>query len=177
MSHVTIEEAGAPGRSPLARFIPDARTLRDLCLGGAAGLLTWEVFARVITPEIIGGPLEPAALIVSLFQNLCGIDPGRPAAEALHYVTGIALYPLAYWVLTRLTVSLGPTADGVIWGVITWVLALGLFASLAGLPIMLNFIPLSWMSLVGHTLYAMVAVTLYFELRGFGRRTGSTVTP
>ena len=50
MSHVTIEEAGAPGRSPLARFIPDASTLRDLCLGGAAGLLTWEVFARVITP-------------------------------------------------------------------------------------------------------------------------------
>ena len=64
-----------------------------------------------------------------------------------------------------------------IWGVITWVLALGLFASLAGLPFMLNFIPLSWMSLVGHTLYAMVAVTLYFELRGFGRRTGITVTP
>ena len=35
-------------------------------------------------------------------------------------------------------------------GVLTWILALGVFASLAGLPFMLGFIPLTWMSLVGH---------------------------
>ncbi len=176
MSNVTAERTGALD-ALLARLIPDARTLRDLCLGGAAGLLTWELFARVVTPEVIGGPLEPAALIISLFQNLFGFDPGRPAAEALHYATGVALYPLAYWVLTRVTLSLGPTADGVVWGIATWILALGLFASLAGLPFMLGYIPLSWMSLVGHMLYAMVAVTLFFELRGFGRGRDAAVTP
>lgn len=176
MSHVATEKTGTL-ETLLARLIPDARTLRNLCLGGAAGLLAWELFARLVTPEVIGGPLEPASLIISLFQNLFGFDPGRPAAEALHYVTGVALYPLAYWLLTSLTLSLGPTADGVVWGVVTWILALGLFASLAGLPFMLGFIPLSWMSLVGHMLYAMVAVTLYFELRGFGRHRDGAVTP
>lgn len=170
MSHIEPAAAlPAPVRALLARLDLDAGTLRQLCIGGAAGLVTWELFARLLTPEVIGGPLEPAALIISLFENRLGVNPGRSAAEVLHYVTGIALYPLAYWILTRLTRSAGPTLDGVLWGVATWVIALGLFASLAGLPFMLGFVPLSWMSLVGHMLYAMVAVSVFFELRGFGR--------
>lgn len=164
---------GGRAASPLgalrARLGLDGATLRSLAIGGAAGLATWEAFARLLTPQVLGGPLEPAALIISLFENLLGLDPGRTAAEALHYVTGILLYPLAYWILTRLARSLGPTLDGLLWGVATWIIALGLFASLAGLPFMLGFIALSWMSLVGHMLYAMVAVTTFFELRGFGR--------
>jgi hypothetical protein len=169
MSFTTSQTTSAAGhRALLARFVPDSRTIRDLFVGGAAGLLTWELFARLLTPAVIGGPLEPAALIISLFENLFAFNPGRPAAEALHYVTGIALYPLAYWVLIRLARSLGPTLDGLLWGIATWVIALGLFASLAGLPFMLGFIPLSWMSLVGHMLYAMVAVSAYRELRNLG---------
>jgi len=149
----------------LARLEIDAGTIRDLCIGGGAGLFTWELFARLLTPEVIGGPLQPASLIISLFENLFAFNPGRPAAEALHYVTGIALYPLAYWILTRIARSLGPTIDGVLWGIATWIIALGLFASLAGLPFMLGFIPLAWMSLVGHMLYAMIAVSAFHELR------------
>ena len=164
-STITNPAAGSATRAILARLDLDARTLAYLCIGGAAGLLTWELFARLLTPQVIGGPLEPASLIISLFQNLFAFDPGRPAAEALHYVTGIAGYPVAYYVLTRLARSLGPTLDGLLWGLATWVIALGLFASLAGLPFMLGFIPLSWMSLVGHMLYAMVAVGVFFELR------------
>lgn len=160
--------AAAPLGMLLARLELDAATFRRLAIGGAAGLATWEVFARLLTPQVLGGPLEPAALIISLFENLTGLNPGRTVAEALHYATGIVLYPLAYWILTRLARSLGPTLDGLLWGVATWVIALGLFASLAGLPFMLGFIALSWMSLVGHMLYAMVAVTTFFELRGLG---------
>lgn len=168
MSYTGSETVASTARSLVARLGLDARTLRDLCLGGAAGLLTWELFARLLTPEVIGGPLEPASLIISLFENLFAVNPGRPVAEALHYVTGIALYPLAYWILTRLARSLGPTLDGLLWGIATWVIALGLFASLAGLPFMLGFIPLTWMSLVGHMLYAMVAVGVFLELRARG---------
>lgn len=169
MPHATVDHTDIPFIGTLLRrFELDAATLRNLCIGGAAGLATWELFARLLTPQVIGGPLEPASLIISLFENLVGLNPGRPAAEALHYVTGIALYPLAYWVLTRLARSLGPTLDGILWGIATWIIALGLFASLAGLPFMLGFIPLSWMSLVGHMLYAMVAVSIFFELRSRG---------
>jgi len=38
------------------------------------------------------------------------------------------------------------------------------FASLAGLPFMLGWIPLTWMSLVGHVIYAQVAVALFHDL-------------
>ena len=56
-----------PTSTLLSRLGLDTATLRNLCIGGAAGLVTWEVFARALTPRIIGGPLEPASLIISLF--------------------------------------------------------------------------------------------------------------
>ncbi|EDP61219.1 hypothetical protein BAL199_00892 [alpha proteobacterium BAL199] len=97
MPHVTADHTDVPFLGALLKRLElDAATLRNLCIGGAAGLVTWEVFARLLTPQIIGGPLQPASLIISLFENLIGLNPGRPAAEALHYVTGVALYPLAY---------------------------------------------------------------------------------
>lgn len=143
--------------------IPNLRVLTQLFIGGLCGHLVWEVFARFLTRALLGGPLEPAALIISLFQNLLGTNPGRPLAELLHYVTGIVLYPLGYYLLTRFVFSRGPIFDGLLWGVITWILALGVFASMAGLPFMLGFIPLTWFSLVGHLAYALVAA-LVFEL-------------
>ena len=141
------------------------RALIALFAGGLLGLVVWEVFARVITPLVLGGPLEPAGLIISLFRNLIDINPGRPAAEVIHYLTGIFFYPIGYYILSRIA-SFGAVVDGLAWGVITWVLALGVFASLAGFPFMLNFIPLTWMSLLGHVLYALVAVVAFFALRG-----------
>ncbi|MGF1553366.1 MAG: hypothetical protein ACFBWO_12850 [Paracoccaceae bacterium] len=157
-----------------ARLAPSRVEIAALAAGGAAGLVAWEVFARVLTPLVIGGPLEPAALIVTLFQSTIGVHPGLPAAEALHYATGILGYPLAYWALSRGR-SLGVGLDGLVWGVITWVLALGLFAGLAGLPFMLGWIALTWMSLFGHVIYAQLAVAVHADLTGserFRRRIG-----
>ena len=140
------------------------RTLVALFSGGLIGLVVWEVFARVLTPLVLGGPLEPAGLIISLFRSLVDVNPGRPAAEVIHYLTGIFFYPIGFYVLTRIA-SFGAVVDGIAWGVITWVLALGVFAGLAGLPFMLNFIPLTWMSLLGHVLYALVAAVAFYALR------------
>ena len=123
----------------------------------------WELFARFLTPLIIGGALEPAALVISLFQNVFGFNPGRPLAELIHYSTGILLYPLMYWGLSR-TRSFGTAIDGLLWGIATWFLALGVFATAAGLPFMLGFIPLAWMSLFGHVIYGQLAVALFHDL-------------
>ena len=135
-----------------------------LAIGGFAGLLVWELFANPITSWIVGGPLQPPALIISLFQNLFGINPGWTVASALHYTTGILLYPLGYFFVTRVLASFGTWIDVVLWGVATWVIALGFFATLAGLPFMLGFILLSWMSLVGHVIYAVVAGVIFEHL-------------
>ena len=135
-----------------------------LSIGGLAGLIVWEVFANPVTSWIVGGPLQPPALIISLFQNLFGVNPGWTAAAILHYATGILFYPLGYFFVTRVLASFGKWIDGVLWGIATWVIALGFFATLAGLPFMLGFILLSWMSLVGHVIYAVVAALVFEHL-------------
>ena len=165
MTTLTFASATAYLPAPLTRFVPDRRTVTNLAIGGAAGLAAWEFFARALTPLVIGGPLQPAALIMRLFENTLGFNPGWLPAESLHYLTGILLYPLAYWLMTRVF-SLGPAFDGLFWGVVTWVIALGFFASLAGVPFMLGWIPLTWMSLFGHVIYAQLAVTLFTQLQG-----------
>lgn len=142
--------------------------LPKLFVGGLVGLLVWEVFANPITSYFVGGPLQPPALVISLFKNLFGIHPGWPAATALHYLTGIVFYPLGYYALTRVLRSFGTLVDGTIWGVITWILALGVFASLAGLPFMLNWVKLTWFSLIGHVIYAVVAAWVFETWRRRG---------
>jgi len=154
----------------MPRFV-DATVRADLpklFAGGLAGLLVWEVFANPITTYVVGGPLQPPALVISLVKNLVGIHPGWPAATALHYLTGIVAYPLGYYALTRRAASFGTLVDGTIWGMLTWVLALGVFASLAGLPFMLNWVKLTWFSLIGHVVYAVVAAWVFETWRRRG---------
>ncbi len=160
---MTAETTAAPaatGRTRIAGIaVPGIRELAALAVGGLAGLGLWEIWANVPTPFVAGGPLEPPSLIKALFAHQLGFEPSDVAAKALHYVTGVIGYPLAYFLLTRNGVSLGRAYDGWIWGAFTTFIALGIFAPLAGLPFML----LAWggqltlMSTIGHTLYGAMA--------------------
>ena len=133
------------------------RTLVSAILAGIAADLTWEVWARGITPLWVGGPLEPAALVQSVF----GLS-SRLAAELIHLVVGVLFSPLGYLFLARpLATLLVPWMDwrlvAVGYGIGLWVFALFVMAHLiAGLPPFLGFIPLTWASLVGHVLFALV---------------------
>ena len=132
-------------------------TLVTVLLAGIAADLTWEVWARLLTPLWIGGPLEPAALVQSVF----GLS-NRPLAEIIHLVVGLLFYPLGYLFIARpLARTLTPwlpwwlVALG--YGIGLWIFALYVMAHLiAGLPAFLGFIPLAWASLVGHLLFALV---------------------
>jgi hypothetical protein len=145
---------------------PTRAEIVRLAIGGLAGLLVWEVFANPVTSWIVGGPLQPPALVISLFQNLFAVKLSWAVAAGLHYATGILFYPLGYFFVTRVLASFGTWIDVILWGIATWVIALGFFATLAGLPFMLGFILLSWMSLVGHVIYAVVAGLVFEHLNG-----------
>jgi hypothetical protein len=155
--------ATLPHRPSLA--IPSVGTLWRLALGGAAGLGIWEVFSRTITDWAAGFPLQPPELVKSLFSHQLGWTLSTPTAELLHGLTGIIGYPLAYFILSRLLPRIGMPAIGWIWGVITYVIALGFFAPLSGNPFLLHTLPvLSFMSLVGHAIYGWVAAEVFETL-------------
>lgn len=146
-------------------FVPSAAAIWNLALGGAAGLGIWELFSSVPTPYIAGFALEPPELVKSLLSHQLGLTVDTPTAKGLHFITGILFYPLAYWVLARFILKFGPDANGWIWGIATWFIALGFFAPLAGQTFLLHDVPvLSFMSLVGHAIYGWVAVIVFHRL-------------
>lgn len=143
-----------------------SRLIVTALLAGVAADLTWEVWARGVTPFLVGGPLEPAALVQSVF----GLA-SRPLAELIHLVVGVAFYPLGYLFVARplqraILPGLSTVLTGAGFGVGLWVFALYVMAHLiAGLPAFLGFGALAWASLVGHVLFGVV-VALTVRARG-----------
>jgi hypothetical protein len=87
---------------PGDRQLPSRTTFTRLFSGGFIGLMIWEIWARLITPIVLGGPLEPAGLVTSLVQHWTGYELSRPTAEVLHYIIGIVGYPVAYYAISAL---------------------------------------------------------------------------
>jgi len=130
-------------------------------LAGLAADIAWEVWARVLTPFWVGGPLQPSALVQSVFgfRNLF-------LAEVIHGIVGVVFYPLGYLFIARpiarlVTPFLPWWVVGLGFGVGLWVFALYVMAHLfAGLPPFLGFIQLTWASLVGHLLFGLVTAAV-----------------
>lgn len=146
---ITVEESGA------------GRIVGTILLSGIASEIVWEIWARLITPLWVGGPLEPAALVQSVF----GLS-SRFAAEIIHFLVGLLAYPFGYIFialpLARTIVPFLPwwmVALG--YGVGLWVFALYVMAHLfGGQPPFLGFIPLTWASLGGHLLFALAGAAV-----------------
>ena len=148
-------------KQPASALFPPltVATLVTVLLAGAAADLTWEVWARIITPLIpgVGGPLEPAALVQSVF----GLQ-SMVVGEIIHLVVGFAFYPLGYLFIAR------PLQRRIIPGLPWYLTALGFGAGLfvfalyvmahliAGFPPFLGWVPLSFCSLAGHLLFGLI---------------------
>lgn len=148
--------------------VPSARGLIALVCCGLAATGFFEIWANVPTALLAGIALEPPELIKSLFAYQLGLIVPDVWAKALHYLTGILFYPLGYWLISRVFPRLGAPADGWLWGVVTYFLALGVFAPLAGLPFLLlgDGNVLSLMSLIGHALYGYLLGRMFEAVDG-----------
>ncbi len=149
----TYAQAAARPLFPIA----DPRLLATVMLPGLAAELSWEVWAPWVTPLIVGGPLQPAALVQSVFgfRNL-------PLAELIHLVVGVVFYPLGYLFVARplqraVLPRLPLLVTGLGFGLGLWIFALyGMAHLVAGLPAFLGFGPLAWVSLAGHLIFGVV---------------------
>jgi hypothetical protein len=99
--------------------MPDAGILVRLFIGGAAGLAIWELWARGLTPLVLGGPLEPAGLVISLAKRFTGYDLPRFPAEIIHYIIGIVGYPVVYFAISRFLPRWGLVLDLAVWAIFT----------------------------------------------------------
>ncbi len=140
----------------------DRHEIWRVLAAGAVAEIVWETWARLITPLLVGGPLEPAALVLSLFR----LDPSLYwLGEVIHFVTGFVFYPLGYALVFRRVLPGNAVAKGAVYGVLLWVFALGICATLAGLPPFLGFIPLAYASLAGHVAFGVGSVLTYEALK------------
>jgi hypothetical protein len=94
-------------------------TFTRLFSSGFIGLMIWEIWARLITPIVLGGPLEPAGLVTSLVQHWTGYELSRPTAEVLHYIIGIVGYPVAYYAISRTLRHWATILDSGVWVLFT----------------------------------------------------------
>lgn len=117
---MTMDTTLRPGR---ASIIPDQTTLFWLFTGGFLGLMAWEVWARFLTPLVLGGPLEPAELVISLVRAWTGYELARIPAEVAHYVIGIVGYPVLYFIISRSLRSWAVVLDAGVWAIFTLFLA------------------------------------------------------
>lgn len=168
MTQILLPSAPMPSRAGVALFPPLTRaTLITSLTAGIVADLVWELWARVITPTLpgVGGPLEPAALVQSVFgfESLLW-------GEVIHLMVGFVFYPIGYLFIARplqraLLPGLPWWLTGAGFGVGLWIFALYVMAHLiAGLPPFLGFIPLAWASCAGHIIFGL-AVALVVRMR------------
>jgi hypothetical protein len=152
----------------LARL--DARSLVTMLVAGALATVAFDFFGQSLSPALGFASLAPVPLANSVIGTVFGA-PFTPAAHFLHYVAGLVAYPLGWMLIARpLAARFAPALPwwvaATAYGIGLWIFALFVMAHLiAGLPAFLGFTGITWVALVGHVLFALVAAFVV-ERRG-----------
>ncbi len=162
------DTATAPQTTLVAAMLGDVRALFTrpglvtMALAGACATVAFDFFGQSLSPMLGFANLAPVPLANNVIQTLFGATY-KPGAEFLHYFAGMVAYPLGWMVLARpiartLAPRLGWAVPAAVYGVLLWVFALYVMAHLvAGNPAFLGFTGITWVALVGHVLFALVA--------------------
>lgn len=148
----------------------DARSLVTMLVAGALALVAFDFFGQSLSPGLGFASLSPVPLANSVIQTLFGAS-FTPGAHFLHYFAGLVAYPLGWMLIARpLAARFAPAlpwwAAASLYGVGLWIFALFVMAHLiAGMPAFLGFTGITWVALVGHVLFALVAAFVV-ERRG-----------
>jgi len=95
--------------------IPSRKTILHLCAGGYIALMAWEIWARTITVWVLGNPLEPPGLVISLVQFWTHYELSLATATFIHYCLGIIGYPVLYYIVSRIYKQWGLLLDAIVW--------------------------------------------------------------
>ncbi|MCB2052945.1 MAG: hypothetical protein KDE35_01720 [Geminicoccaceae bacterium] len=136
--------------------------LPTLLLAGAAATVAFDFFGQSLSPALGFAKLAPVPLANQVIQTFTGAG-FEPGAHALHYMAGLIAYPLGWMLIARpLAARLTPALPwwfvAILYGVALWIFALYVMAHLiAGNPAFLGFTQITWVALIGHVLFALIA--------------------
>lgn len=129
---------------------------------GAFATLAFDSYGQAISPLIGMSKLAPVPLATQTIQVLTGLKSPE-LGYLLHVVTGLLFYPLGWYLIARpiqqrIMPGLPWIATALVYGVVLWIFALYVMAHLvAGNPPFLGFTGITWVALIGHVLFAIVA--------------------
>ena len=137
-------------------------TLWTMILAGAVATVAFDFFGQSLTPMLGFASLAPVPLANGVIKAVFGATY-NPGANLLHYIAGMIAYPVGWMFIAeplarRITPALHWFVVAVIYGIGLWIFALYIMASLiAGQPAFLGFTGITWVALLGHVLFAIVA--------------------
>ena len=152
-------------RSPIS-----LATLGMMFVAGFFATLAFDFWGQVVSPALGFASLSPHGLAKSLLGSL-GLPNGDFAGYFMHfYLVGLIGYPIGWLfifapVWQRVVGHTPWVIPATIYGVGLWVFAIGGITVIAGLPFFLGFSGITWIALVGHTLYGIVLVAVLQRFR------------
>ncbi|MEM1343637.1 MAG: hypothetical protein AAGI34_03535 [Pseudomonadota bacterium] len=141
---------------------PALNIVLAVLLSGAAATIAFDFFGQVLSPTAGFARLAPVGLASAVWNTL-GLGEWKQAGHALHYMAGIIGYPLGWALIAgplfrAVVPGLHWLVASALYGVALWVLALFVLAHLiAGMPAFLGFTGITWVALVGHVVFGVVA--------------------
>lgn len=155
----TATTARAPGALPAI----NARTLGLMFVAGFLATIAFDFWGQIVSPALGFANLSPHGLAKSLLGAL-GLPNGDFAGYFMHfYLVGLIGYPVG-WLFIFAPIwgrIFGAThwfLPSAVYGFGIFLFAIGGITAIAGLPFFLDFTGITWVALVGHTLYGIVLV-------------------
>lgn len=143
----------------------NARTLGLMFVAGFFATLAFDSWGQIVSPALGFANLSPHGLAKSLLGAL-GLPNGDFAGYFMHfYLVGLIGYPVG-WMFIFAPIwgrIFGRThwfLPSAVYGFGIFLFAIGGITAIAGLPLFLDFTGITWVALVGHTLYGIVLVAV-----------------
>jgi len=130
-------------------------------LGGVIAQIAFEAYAWLISPLVFGPKLQPAFLVIGLFEQYVGVTPSYSVAFSLHALIGtlgFGIFTLLFYKAFRGRAIL----SGFISGLILWFIAQGVLAPAMGREFMMGFGAYTQSSFVSHVGMSLI-IALYLN--------------
>ncbi|WP_022706088.1 DUF6789 family protein [Paracoccus zeaxanthinifaciens] len=144
----------------------NADTVTAMVIAGSVATVAFDLWGQAISPMLGFANLAPVGLARSLLGTF-GLPNAAWAGNFMHlFLVGLIAYPVGWLYIFRpLQQKFAPgmpmLLSSAIYGFGLWIFAIGGITSVAGLKFFLGFTGITWVALVGHVLYGIVAAITF----------------